>query len=90
MFLPDLGLFWEANKDDNQVVRNVGTSIEGDGHAGRGALMQGTVSQRPQKKPGQLTDVGHTLDELLWPAERTQLELSFTNKHTFYFDHFDI
>lgn len=70
--LPDLGLFWEADEDDDEMIRDVGAGIERDGHAGGGALVQGAVCQGSQKEPGQLTDVGHTLDELLGPAETRQ------------------
>lgn len=59
------------------MVCNVGASVERDGHAGGGALVQGTVRQGAQKKPGQLTNVGHALNEFFWPREKEKNENEF-------------
>lgn len=67
---PDLWLLREADQDDDQMVGDVGAGVQRDGHAGGGALVQGAVGQRPQQQPGQLTDVGHALNEFLWPESR--------------------
>lgn len=50
----------------------MGAGVQRDGHAGGGALVQGTVCQRPQQQPGQLTDVGHALNEFFWPKQETK------------------
>lgn len=65
----DLWLLWEANEDNNKMICDVWASIQRDGHAGGGALVQGTMCQGAQKKPGQLTNVRHTLYEFFRPAE---------------------
>lgn len=36
--------------------------------------MQGIVGQGAQEQPGQLADVGHTLDELLRSEEETKVK----------------
>lgn len=81
MYLPDLGLFWEADEDDNKMICDVGASIQRDGHAGGGALVQGAVCQGAQKKPGQLSDVGHALDEFFRPAKKIQFYRSYLSYH---------
>lgn len=48
---PDLGLLWEADEDDNEVVGDVGAGIQRNGHAGGGALVQGIMGQRAQQQP---------------------------------------
>jgi len=50
------------------VVCDVRAGVQRDGHAGGGALVQGTVGEGAQQQPGQLADVGHALDELLGPG----------------------
>lgn len=50
------------------MIGDVGAGVQRDGHAGGGALVQGAVGQRAQEEPGQLTDVGDALDELLRSA----------------------
>lgn len=52
------------------MICDVGAGVQRDGHTGGGALVQGTVCEGAQKEPGQLTNVGHTLDEFFWPAEK--------------------
>jgi len=63
------------------MICDVGASIQRDGHAGGGALVEGTVRQGAQKKPGQLTDVGYALNEFFWPKEikKKKLKSSLTN-----------
>ena len=58
------------------MICNVGASIQRDGHAGGGALVQGAVCQGAQKQPGQLTDVGHTLNEFFGPAGKKRFQYS--------------
>ena len=66
------GLFWEANQDDDEVVSDLWPSVQWDGHAAGGALMQGTVGEGAQQEPGQLADMGHTFNELLRPVEEEE------------------
>ena len=54
------------------MVRDVRARVQRDGHAGGGALEQGAVRERAQQQPGELPDVGHTLDELLGPGHETR------------------
>lgn len=60
------------------MICDMGAGVQRDRHTGGGALVQGTVCQGAQKKPGQLTDVGNALDEFLWPAEKKQMTFRMT------------
>lgn len=62
------------------MVCDVGAGVQGDGHAGGGALVQSTVRQGAQKKPGQLTYVGHALNEFFRPMGGKKLKFSLRNQ----------
>lgn len=64
------------------MICNVGAGVERNGHAGGGALVQGAVCQGAQEKPGQLTNMGHALDEFFRPAEKAiQTGLTIQSAH---------
>lgn len=59
----------------------MGAGVQGDGHAGGGALVQGAVGQGAQKQPGQLPDVGHALDEFFGSEEKEERDVRIHFTH---------